>query len=402
MSSGGLTPFADSTNSYPVLDGCIPASLGRRFGARALDVVLGTGLGFLVSLPLRFMTSYQALLQATLVVQVATFALSIAVYVYFGVTGFLPGGRILGVRQVRVANGQAPGWAGVGKYALIALVSGFTLGIGYLVTVLLIKKPLNRGWHDNASGLVVLDVKAGRDPIADPVSTASTSIPPAESPKAAVVNVGGPERASSPFASSDETSLVSPLGGPAAPTFRPMEAQAQSPAAVVSVGDDGMIVGVPWRKDQVSAAGSSPLISVHHAPPAPVSPDVDLEDRTVVSLEAIADATARGTLTLVSDDGQRIPLDKVTVVGRNPAAPDGYREARLHPLPDTTMSVSKTHVILGPDPDGVWVQDLRSTNGTAITTANGMRTAVPAGGRVVAGLGALVHIGKVAFKVTDQ
>jgi pSer/pThr/pTyr-binding forkhead associated (FHA) protein len=66
------------------------------------------------------------------------------------------------------------------------------------------------------------------------------------------------------------------------------------------------------------------------------------------------------------------------------------------------MSVSKTHAVVGPDPDGVWVQDLRSTNGTAITTANGMRTAVPAGGRAVAGLGAVVHIGKVAFKVAEQ
>lgn len=409
MSSGGLTPFADSTTSFPVLDGCVPASLGRRFGARALDVALGTGVGILVSLPLRLVTSYEALLAASLVVQLVAAALSVGVYIYFGTTGFLPGGRILGIRQVRVATGKAPGWAGFGKYALIGLASGPTLGIAYLVTVLLIKKPLNRGWHDNATGLVVLDVKAGRDPIENPLASTSSTIAAVE-PKAAVVSVGVADRISSPaFVPSDAMSLVSPLGAPPAPSFTP-PAPSFTPAApvpsalhpVVSVQDDGMILGVPWRKDQSAPTASPPMISIREAGPAPVSPDIDLEDRTVVSLEAIAGAPGRGTLTLVSEDGQRIPLDKVTVVGRNPSTPDGYPDARTHSLPDTTMSVSKTHVILGPDPDGVWVQDLRSTNGTAITTANGMRTAVPAGGRVVAGLGALVHIGKVAFKITEQ
>jgi len=90
------------------------------------------------------------------------------------------------------------------------------------------------------------------------------------------------------------------------------------------------------------------------------------------------------------------------VVGRNPVAPEAFPDARLHSLQDTTMSVSKTHAVVGPDPDGVWVQDLRSTNGTAVTTANGMRTAVPSGGRLLAGQGAVVHIGKLAFRVTEQ
>lgn len=404
MYDRGLSPFTDGKETYPALEGCVPATMGRRFGARALDVVLGTATGLLINLPLRLITASQSYLVGALVVQVLVVLLTIGVYIYFGMTGFLPGGRILGVRQVRVSDGSAPGWSGLAKYLLIGLVSGFSFGIGYLITIGMIKRPLNRGWHDVATGIVVLDVKAGRDPIAHPWTRASEILKPV-APREAVVSVGA-SVPDSPLrvTSTDETSLVSPLAAPSSQTFTPVE-RTSTPqlGAVTSVVDDGMILGVPWRKEQAGPfePANAPLIAVRDAMPA-ASQDIDMEDRTVVSLNAIVGTPARGTVALVSDDGQRIPIDKVTVVGRNPVAPEGYSDPRLHSIPDTTMSVSKTHAVVGPDPDGVWVQDLRSTNGTAITTANGMRTAVPAGGRAVAGLGAVVHIGKVAFKVAEQ
>jgi len=430
MLTKGLSPFSDGTTTYECLDGCAPATLGRRFAARALDFVLGGAAGFVISLPVRFQTSLDALMITTLIVQVLVAALTIGVYVYFGITGFLPGGRILGIRQVRVSDGGAPGWAGVAKYLLIALVAGFTFGIGYIITIGMIKNRLNRAWHDTATGLVVLDVKAGRDPIAHPWTNAATRLTPVVAARETVVSVGStpadplpatPRPAvvsvgsSSPLpvadvVGTDATSLASPFVESASLSTNFSVAPAMNPqASVVSVPDGGMITAVPWRKGDVSAPAAAhldqPLISVREtASPVPArqEPMEDESDRTVVSLDAIALLTAHHTRLLVSDDGQRIPLDKATVVGRNPVAPEGFADARLHSLEDTTMSVSKTHAVVGPDPDGVWVQDLRSTNGTAITTANGMRTAVPSGGRLVAGLGAVVHIGKVAFRVTEQ
>jgi uncharacterized RDD family membrane protein YckC len=421
MSSSGVSPFTDGTTTYEALQGCTPATLGRRFAARVLDLVLGGAVGVLISLAVPLQKSLDGLLIASVMVQVLAIALSFGVYLYFGKTGFLPGGRILGIRQVRVADGRAPGWAGLGKYLLISLVSGFTFGIGYLITVLMIKKPLNRAWHDTATGLVVLDVKAGRDPLANrlnvvparlsPGSPAATGVvdpsaaqPTSSSSRPAVVSVGS-IAAPVLHASNDATSLALPFPEQGLSTAQPMT----SAAAVVSVGDGGMITGVPWSRGSASAP-SSPDVDQSFMPlpanPSPVPaaqpPVEDESDRTVVSLDAIALLQAQHTMLLVSDDGQRIPVDKATVLGRNPVAPEGFAGSRLHPLQDTTMSVSKTHAVVGPDADGVWVQDLRSTNGTAVTTANGMRTAVPSGGRLIAGHGAVVHIGKVAFRVTEQ
>ncbi len=428
MITNGLSPFTDGTTTYEALDGCAPATLGRRFGARALDFVLGGAVGLIISLPILFQNSLDGILTTYLIVQVLTAAVAIGVYVYFGITGFLPGGRILGIRQVRVADGRAPGWAGVAKYLLIALVSGFTFGIGYIITIAMIRNRLNRAWHDTTTGLVVLDVKAGRDPIAHPWTGAATRLAPvaprettmrgetgattnlpSSAVRPAVVSVGSaPPVVVGPAAGTDETSLASPLLD--SEFSRPLSGASPTPSApaVVSVGSDGMITGVPWRRGTANAPAApdlEPLISVHEvASPVPAHPQPaeDESDRTVVSLDAIALMQAQHTLLLVSDDGQRIPLDKATVLGRNPVAPDGFADARLHSLQDTTMSVSKTHAVVGPDPDGVWVQDLRSTNGTAVTTANGMRTAVPSGGRLVAGRGATVHVGKIAFHVTEQ
>jgi RDD family/FHA domain len=429
MFTKGLSPFSDGTTTYECLDGCAPATLGRRFGARALDFVLGGAAGLLISLPIRFQTSLDAILTASLVVQVLTAVLTVGVYVYFGITGFLPGGRILGIRQVRVSDGSAPGWSGVAKYLLISLVAGFTFGIGYIITIGMIKNRLNRAWHDTATGLVVLDVKAGRDPIAHPWTRAATRLSAVAPAREAVVSVGSgaadvaPSAArpavvsagpvpSAPVASmagTDVTSLASPFVVTQAATSSSGDRQSHGVPAVVSVGNDGMITGVPWRKREASAPASPdvdrPFIPVREAAtPVPVRQQAveDESDRTMVSLDAIALLQSHHTLLLVGDDGQRIPLDRATVVGRNPVAPDGFSAARLHPLEDPTMSISKTHAVVGPDPDGVWVQDLKSTNGTAVTTANGMRTAVPSGGRLVAGPGAVVHMGKLAFRVTEQ
>ena len=429
MSTKGLSPFTDGTTTFDSLDGCAPATLGRRFGARALDFVLGGAAGLIISLPIRFQTSIDAILTTSLIVQVLVALLTVGVYIYFGTTGFLPGGRILGIRQVRVSDGSAPGWAGVAKYLLIALVSGFTFGIGYIITIALIRNRLNRAWHDTATGLVVLDVRAGRDPIAHPWTQAAARLSPGAPARETVVSVGStsaeaPSPAARPAvvsvgsapsaplgqaAGTDETSLASPLIVAETAKSESGDRQSFGASAVVSVGNDEMITGVPWRKADasapVSAGHENPFVPPREvvAPvPVPPQPAEDESDRTVVSLDAIALLTAQHTRLLVCDDGQRIPLDKATVVGRNPVAPEGFPGARLHSLQDTTMSISKTHAVVGPDPDGVWVQDLRSTNGTAVTTANGMRTAVPSGGRLVAGQGAVVHIGKLAFRVTEQ
>lgn len=411
-SSRELTPFSDAYGHLEALDGCAPAPLGRRAAARLLDTAILLGIGVVAYLPAlitsfsaRTYSEQQVVTGLTLFAQLVWAAVSLGYLVMLCVTGFLPGGRILGVRQVNIMGG-APGFAGIGKYALESLLNVFTCNVGLLISFVLIRPPLNRAWYDRASGIVVIDIRQGRDPLAvGSAPGAPAVVEPAPPAREAVVSVGAglPEDSSRTPAGLDETSLVSPLqSDDLAGSFSPARSETES--GIVPVADDGMIVGVPWRREASASAdrvNPPALLVKSEEVVAPSSSPADVDDRTVVSTDILGSASPK-TLVLVSDDGQRVPLDKVTVLGRNPSQPEGFTDARKHCVEDEQMSISKTHAVVGPDSDGVWVQDLRSTNGTAVTTVNGMRTAVPAGGRLVAGIGATVHIGKVAFKVTEQ
>lgn len=394
----------------PHLRGCVPASLGRRAAARALDFVLGTLVGFVVSLPLRSASSINQVMTLGLASQAVVAVITVGVYVYLGRTGYLPGGKLLGIRQVRLADGRSPGWAGVLKYLLIALVTGVTLGVGYLVTVLLIRKPVNQAWHDRVTGLVVLDVRAGRDP-ATPVPAAPVA---AVAPAPAISLVGLDAAPPAPPAPSTggwgfpETTQATMLGTvppvPRVPAPAPT-APASAPVSVVG-SEFGLITAVPGRSPRTSEPSSAPEpaapVEPPVAPPAPVAPAgivEENEDHTLLAPNALAMAPSELARALVADDGERISIDRVVVVGRNPTAPPDYPEARLVALRDPSMSTSKTHAVLRPDPDGIWVMDLHSTNGSSVTTPSGIRTAVPAGGALVVATGGQLHLGRRSFRV---
>ena len=66
-------------------------------------------------------------------------------------------------------------------------------------------------------------------------------------------------------------------------------------------------------------------------------------------------------------------------IGRSPASDDGSRAVHV---PDTTLSLSRTHLRLGPTANGAWLEDLFSANGTQIRTPDG-RIATLAGGKAI-------------------
>ena len=51
-------------------------------------------------------------------------------------------------------------------------------------------------------------------------------------------------------------------------------------------------------------------------------------------------------------------------------------------VPDTTLSLSRTHMRIGPTATGVWIEDAFSANGTEIRTPDGRISAL-AGGQAV-------------------
>ena len=95
-------------------------------------------------------------------------------------------------------------------------------------------------------------------------------------------------------------------------------------------------------------------------------------------------------LWLIFDSGQRELIDMPVTLGRAPAAVEGSRAVVV---PDATMSLSRTHMRLGPTATGAWIEDSFSANGTQIRTPDGRvmeltgghAVEVPAGTEVIMG-----------------
>ncbi|WP_308121715.1 FHA domain-containing protein [Actinotalea ferrariae] len=94
--------------------------------------------------------------------------------------------------------------------------------------------------------------------------------------------------------------------------------------------------------------------------------------RAVPEVEHGGRPAPRATLQLW--DGRTLTLEGTALVGRNPAARDGEPAPdQLLQVPDPGRSVSKTHLVLGVDADGVWLRDRNSTNGTVVTLGDGQQ-----------------------------
>ena len=96
--------------------------------------------------------------------------------------------------------------------------------------------------------------------------------------------------------------------------------------------------------------------------------------------------------------GAEVPLDTAVLLGRDPVAPEGVRGARPIAVRDPQKTVSKTHVLLTPDPGGVRVRDLNSTNGTTLLLPSG-RGVVPAGGEVLVEQALDLELGRFMVRI---
>jgi FHA domain len=96
---------------------------------------------------------------------------------------------------------------------------------------------------------------------------------------------------------------------------------------------------------------------------------------------------------LVFDTGQCVPLTSTIVIGRDPIRVDKIPNAGLVVLADPELSVSKTHLAVGPEPGGAWIEDLSSANGTVVVDASGVELLAPPGKRAVVHIGSVVRFG---------
>jgi uncharacterized RDD family membrane protein YckC len=96
---------------------------------------------------------------------------------------------------------------------------------------------------------------------------------------------------------------------------------------------------------------------------------------------------------VVLDDGRKIDITGLVLLGRNPHAQPGEEDAQLIKIADETRTVSKSHLAIATDSDGAFLVDRGSTNGSTVTTSGGVSTKCRMGERVRVSEGSIVSIG---------
>ena len=156
------------------------------------------------------------------------------------------------------------------------------------------------------------------------------------------------------------------------------------------------VSNVPWGAGSVGV-GSGSVIGPQPGRDASV-------DKTVVrpTLNSMRNASTSapgvGVFAIRLPNGQTIDARPGGVIGRNPVVVPENRSGVCVPLSDP--SLSKTHAIFGASPNGVWVIDNHSTNGTSTVVGGvvnncqpGTRYDVPVGGQVILGEVAISVVG---------
>ena len=354
----------------PLGDGSAPpVGMGRRFAARALDLPLALLVGAVVA----------ALTRAdSIVARLAGFAVALLAVVivgaYLAATGYLPGGRLLRVRQLRVVDGRPAGLAGIAKYAVVSVISALTLGIGYLVVIVLTTRDAQRrGWHDRLTGLIVVDARGTADHrtptgAADAAGVGSQTWTPNSWEGAAWApgawNDGaGAVVARAPAGSVTPVTGVVPVRfqGPAVdPSLLPDPTVAR-PAGQVAPG----LIDAPWATPPAPVAAAQPtpggapqgipeiLNTVAHQEfPQPFSDGGAIAelDLTVASLHGsgpVHPAHPARSHEVQLPGGQLLAVSGVVLLGRQPVAHADHPAATLIRLDDPARSISRTHLALG-------------------------------------------------------
>ena len=408
----------------------VPATAGKRLGAAVLDWLPPvTVLTILLAIGFAGITRSQS--GGFIVYDTSSLVLFGGIgagvtLIYFMVlatlearTGATLGNRLMGIRSTD-GDGFAPGggavflrglitgaglllaviaaaavvlfqWFGV---ALLVLGPMLFLGAAWAVLVVLSsawdRNGQLRGWHDTAAKTLVFDVKAGRNPvttggIAGPYSFAPLDLPPVQQVASPLAAAGaGRPAVLNPNQWQPPAAIQQATAADRRPAVVQPDAVQQHDVAREPLAQQP----VPYAASFAPAAGSATLQPGPH-------PDDD-HDRTQVRGDTQAPVTV-AMLRIRLDDGRDIELDRTVLIGRNPAGHPGEDSVQLIPVADPGRSISQTHLHLLAGNGGVWVTDRNSTNGSAVTTPDGIRTALAAGEPTHVRPGSTVHFGDRSF-----
>lgn len=408
----------------------VPAAAGKRLGAAVLDWVAPAAvLAVMFTIGFASITRTQSggfiIYDTGTLVLLGSIAIGITVVymlVLLGVegrTGNSIGNRLMGIRSTD-QDGYAPGAGALflrglitGAGILLAVVAAvFVVVLKWFEAALWILTPLAlvgvawavfvvvssswdkngkaRGWHDAAAKTLVFDVAEGRNPVTTggiqgPYSFAPLDLPPVQQVASPIAGAS----ASQPVAIPQAPLNPNQWQPPAVP--QPISPQPISPqAAAQTQPAPPALQTQPVQTQPLEPPPGHGLF----APSWAAHPDDD-HDRTQMRGEAVPAPVA--VLRIRLDDGRDFQLDRTVLIGRNPSGLPGEHIAQLLAVADPGRSISKTHLHLLEDNGGVWVTDRNSTNGSAVTTPDGIRTALQAGQPAYVRPGSTVHFGDRTF-----
>jgi hypothetical protein len=379
--------------------------------------------------------------------------------VLHGATGASPGKHLAQIRVVRNGTAVHPGY---GPSAIRSVIFAVLAPIAALPAWTVLADSRRRGIHEKASGTAVVDAQAlpAPAPVAapdnvDPFAAADGPTAVAPGPAAAFDSAPGfagtdertefvqiRERIAPPVIPTVPGSSVPPRFGPppiddgaavaravAVPLVETPQApvapvpqnpppqQAQQPGAPVEPPRAPQPQGtrptqpaprptqsVP-RPSQPAPSGGQRGGPLRQATPRSTGP---IPDRTAPQPQAGQPAPSGGkggfkagpTVVLRFDDGHSLDVSGEGIIGREPIVPTGVDRASYlrHVLVDDTASVSKTHLRFGITRGELWVEDVGSTNGSAIAYHDSWTELKPHT-RYAVERGSVVHIGQRSFRV---
>nr|WP_294692678.1 RDD family protein [uncultured Friedmanniella sp.] len=297
--------------------------LRRRLAAHLIDTVVPAAL-----LGVVWGTSGEDGAQAVGVVAMVLLAIwSLVVWWMFATRAAGPGMRLMRLQLVGFSDGRPIGWLRFLVRALVLGLVGIT-GVGLVLLLLfLLRHPRYQGWHDRAADSVVI---------------VERMLAP-KSPRSTAGDTGAPVR----------SDPVAPPPPPTSPASEPVSTPVATPMAKPAV---------------------EPVVAGRVA--APAGAVTSSEASVPTAEEAPAPAPAARTWVVVLDDGREVPVRGLVVLGRNPHARPGEDSTQLVKLADDTRTVSKSHLALNLDSEGrLLAADRSSTNGSTVTTADGVTTA---------------------------
>ena len=304
-----------------------------------------------------------------------------------------PGMRAMRIQLVGFYDGRPIGWVRVLLRAVIFWAL-FATGIGLvLLLVFLVLHPRKQGWHDLAVKAVVIKERilapaAPRAGVAQHVTTHRSS-------SAAAVRPGPPATprclAASPRRPRSLHRRARATRRPVTPPSATRRAPTVPPGRFRLAADPQPPVQPYAPVSGRSTRGRAPVPGSPYWPPRPRSARL-VRGRTALQtlrfpslrprLGAVpADRGVRCPRSGVSaqdldwhavlDDGRRLIVDRLVLLGRNPQPEPGEEDAQLIKIADETRTVSKLHLALGVDQAGLYVVDRGSTNGSTVTTPGG-------------------------------